>query len=102
MIRRPPRSTLFPYTTLFRSPVVKGFGSFTLGLSTPVNATIARASGRVGIVNNHTSEAHTSALQRVASLECPRPLAHSPLLVRGPSGPARTTPVTVLYPTRTL
>src|SRR4030042_228608 len=25
MIRRPPRSTLFPYTTLFRSPVVSGF-----------------------------------------------------------------------------
>src|SRR5688572_32458426 len=24
MIRRPPRSTLFPYTTLFRSPVTKG------------------------------------------------------------------------------
>src|SRR2546421_4192332 len=24
MIRRPPRSTLFPYTTLFRSPVVYG------------------------------------------------------------------------------
>src|SRR5256885_17210452 len=24
MIRRPPRSTLFPYTTLFRSPQVKG------------------------------------------------------------------------------
>src|SRR3712207_7009930 len=24
MIRRPPRSTLFPYTTLFRSPVVPG------------------------------------------------------------------------------
>ena len=24
MIRRPPRSTLFPYTTLFRSPAVKG------------------------------------------------------------------------------
>src|SRR2546427_11909644 len=24
MIRRPPRSTLFPYTTLFRSPVVDG------------------------------------------------------------------------------
>src|SRR2546422_1437510 len=26
MIRRPPRSTLFPYTTLFRSPVVSGGG----------------------------------------------------------------------------
>src|SRR3712207_7400235 len=27
MIRRPPRSTLFPYTTLFRSPVVGSEGS---------------------------------------------------------------------------
>src|SRR3712207_8413400 len=26
MIRRPPRSTLFPYTTLFRSPMSIGFG----------------------------------------------------------------------------
>src|SRR2546430_6633421 len=26
MIRRPPRSTLFPYTTLFRSPVAAGSG----------------------------------------------------------------------------
>src|SRR5260370_11241313 len=26
MIRRPPRSTLFPYTTLFRSPYVKDLG----------------------------------------------------------------------------
>src|SRR2546430_13277457 len=26
MIRRPPRSTLFPYTTLFRSPSLGGFG----------------------------------------------------------------------------
>src|SRR3712207_7013382 len=30
MIRRPPRSTLFPYTTLFRSP-----GCYWCGLSTP-------------------------------------------------------------------
>src|SRR3989449_10963748 len=29
MIRRPPRSTLFPYTTLFRSPVVSGGGGST-------------------------------------------------------------------------
>src|SRR2546428_12568837 len=29
MIRRPPRSTLFPYTTLFRSPVVTGFRGAT-------------------------------------------------------------------------
>src|SRR5258705_3364112 len=32
MIRRPPRSTLFPYTTLFRSPTksTSGYGSFTM------------------------------------------------------------------------
>src|SRR3989441_9935001 len=28
MIRRPPRSTLFPYTTLFRSPVLRAFATF--------------------------------------------------------------------------
>src|SRR2546429_7047904 len=28
MIRRPPRSTLFPYTTLFRSLPAQGFGIF--------------------------------------------------------------------------
>src|SRR2546422_5945977 len=27
MIRRPPRSTLFPYTTLFRSPFIEGDGT---------------------------------------------------------------------------
>src|SRR2546429_1484851 len=31
MIRRPPRSTLFPYTTLFRSPAVNQIVSFTVG-----------------------------------------------------------------------
>src|SRR5256885_10004704 len=34
MIRRPPRSTLFPYTTLFRSPGEKS--STTVGLKRPV------------------------------------------------------------------
>src|SRR5437868_13566147 len=31
MIRRPPRSTLFPYTTLFRSPVIACINGFALG-----------------------------------------------------------------------
>src|SRR4051812_49680927 len=30
MIRRPPRSTLFPYTTLFRSPELFPYGIFTI------------------------------------------------------------------------
>src|SRR2546426_2086143 len=28
MIRRPPRSTLFPYTTLFRSAISRGYNAF--------------------------------------------------------------------------
>src|SRR5204862_6996467 len=40
---------------LFDCAIVQGFQSFTLGLDTPVNASIARASARVGIVNNDTA-----------------------------------------------
>src|SRR2546426_3187895 len=36
MIRRPPRSTLFPYTTLFRSPVEAGHLSKTVAKVMPV------------------------------------------------------------------
>src|SRR3712207_8808780 len=35
MIRRPPRSTLFPYTTLFRSPVVGEVGEFVVTAPMP-------------------------------------------------------------------
>src|SRR3712207_9380541 len=35
MIRRPPRSTLFPYTTLFRSIVLRGPGRARTGLPDP-------------------------------------------------------------------
>src|SRR5438477_4160016 len=39
MIRRPPRSTLFPYTTLFRSPRIdKPYGPIGLGMSQPWSA----------------------------------------------------------------
>src|SRR5260221_7602637 len=36
MIRRPPRSTLFPYTTLFRSPTVLSFTQYSTWCHTPV------------------------------------------------------------------
>src|SRR2546423_3012093 len=58
MIRRPPRSTLFPYTTLFRSPL----GAFSEG-SLPGVA--ARPSG-----HPLRSEEHTSELQSLAYLVC--------------------------------
>src|SRR3712207_7126364 len=62
MIRRPPRSTLFPYTTLFRSSVTKsdGLNAIVTGQSTTYTITI-QYSGLTGItriVNDTTSPAN--------------------------------------------
>src|SRR3989449_3529222 len=43
MIRRPPRSTLFPYTTLFRSLDVSASGAVTIGLTKQVDRLTAVA-----------------------------------------------------------
>src|SRR5258708_21405866 len=68
MIRRPPRSTLFPYTTLFRSAQKPFFMVFPLGYSNAFSR--ARESvwiyGRAG----HRSEEHTSELQSPDHLVC--------------------------------
>src|SRR5712671_7239824 len=58
MIRRPPRSTLFPYTTLFRSQLVRIRRSMDLPLSNHRNAYALR------------SEEHTSELQSPDHLVC--------------------------------
>src|SRR6185437_17001064 len=60
MIPRPPRSTLFPYTTLFRSPASRAASSAP-GRS---SLTLATISGRP------RSEEHTSELQSLAYLVC--------------------------------
>src|SRR2546425_7377686 len=82
MIRRPPRSTLFPYTTLFRSSlgtnvlivlpgtltqggVRTGFG----GVSTLVDGD-AKAMGQEVQAVAFRSEEHTSELQSLAYLVC--------------------------------
>src|SRR2546429_6131624 len=67
MIRRPPRSTLFPYTTLFRS----GNGQ-TAGLKTS-NYKFLRKSSNCGSVSFccvPRSEEHTSELQSRLHLVC--------------------------------
>src|SRR2546422_1281133 len=56
MIRRPPRSTLFPYTTLFRSRVVPETGRLTAVISPKVRAEVTAARPAV------RSEEHTSEL----------------------------------------
>src|SRR2546430_7974040 len=73
MIRRPPRSTLFPYTTLFRSRERGAFGDKdvppALLVERPRHATPAhsgREFGREWI----RSEEHTSELQSQSNLVC--------------------------------
>src|SRR5256885_8779877 len=67
MIRRPPRSTLFPYTTLFRSgeqlPVVVHFEA--VAQLVPVRVRIPRVRPPDG-----RSEEHTSELQSPCNLVC--------------------------------
>src|SRR5260221_8489030 len=62
MIRRPPRSTLFPYTTLFRS-------FLTFGISLGAHWAYA-VLGWGGISPERRSEVHTSELQSHSDLVC--------------------------------
>src|SRR5690349_23632718 len=64
MLRRPPRSTLFPYTTLFRSPLSR-CPLRSGGRSPPSRSRSARTSGRL-----RRSEEHTSELQSRRDLVC--------------------------------
>src|SRR5438270_7681724 len=63
MIRRPPRSTLFPYTTLFRSPAR---GELEALLLEHVEA----EETQVADILLHRSEEHTSELQSQSNLVC--------------------------------
>src|SRR5256885_13479846 len=67
MIRRPPRSTLFPYTTLFRSDFIARVASNVLNdrLGQPVVV-----ENRPGAGGTLRSEEHTSELQSPCNLVC--------------------------------
>src|SRR2546422_6918064 len=68
MIRRPPRSTLFPYTTLFRSALCQAAGAG--------RRHVGRSAGRWGAAHRPQdserprSEEHTSELQSRLHLVC--------------------------------
>src|SRR2546428_7327006 len=89
MIRRPPRSTLFPYTTLFRSAgILAGIQSQVTDQGAAVRKTLDRTDGQhegqsrhrphtlvltIGPVErfpNSRSEEHTSELQSRSDLVC--------------------------------
>src|SRR2546427_7092767 len=84
MIRRPPRSTLFPYTTLFRSHIIflagtmfkkhsqefgglRGCGARTIW---PANASLGKSSQNCIRGKIVRSEEHTSELQSQSNLVC--------------------------------
>src|SRR2546430_11175747 len=81
MIRRPPRSTLFPYTTLFRSPRTKAdcslemisgktfFNQLANALDIILYITLHRLIGRNWFKVTR-SEEHTSELQSQSNLVC--------------------------------
>src|SRR5256885_12178604 len=76
MIRRPPRSTLFPYTTLFRSDRVAGDG-VRVAAAVPM-LVMAAGDHRAGLEHVRRaarddlgrSEEHTSELQSPCNLVC--------------------------------
>src|SRR5258706_10680487 len=80
MIRRPPRSTLFPYTTLFRSgysrpeiPSAMPYSAFPPSLPNPLQPLPAAQKVLVvdDVPDNATrSEEHTSELQSLTNLVC--------------------------------
>src|SRR2546428_3687864 len=78
MIRRPPRSTLFPYTTLFRSPPPPPprcgggslFSAFIVHVPEKSGLACARAAIGIASASASRSEEHTSELQSRSDLVC--------------------------------
>src|SRR5256885_5501115 len=74
MIRRPPRSTLFPYTTLFRSCQSATFSSAAIAFPRRTRARPVRRSLVIGLrlcgMALERSEEHTSELQSPCNLVC--------------------------------
>src|SRR2546430_13313910 len=80
MIRRPPRSTLFPYTTLFRSQIRHAALQRAEGIEREVESLVGRGEEyQLALIHRrvvrrerllHRSEEHTSELQSQSNLVC--------------------------------
>src|SRR5258708_11188083 len=78
MIRRPPRSTLFPYTTLFRSGFPPATSYFQISLPVSGSSASTRFPAvmyitpftTMGVTCEYRSEEHTSELQSPDHLVC--------------------------------
>ena len=69
MIRRPPRSTLFPYTTLFRSSATEEMSASIAEMQQQVMRSREVSEQAADSVENR-SEEHTSELQSLTNLVC--------------------------------
>src|SRR2546427_2770890 len=87
MIRRPPRSTLFPYTTLFRSTDVF---SASIRFISPVVGSGAEITSAPSTLALTRSEEHTSELQSQSKLVCRLLLDKKHLLSALPRAPPRS------------
>src|SRR2546430_12505192 len=72
MIRRPPRSTLFPYTTLFRSKTTRqsGLARWQVELALRLLLNNSGSGHSLKQIAAHRSEEHTSELQSQSNLVC--------------------------------
>src|SRR5256885_12588881 len=72
MIRRPPRSTLFPYTTLFRSEIVREMRAVVDSYDERIliGELYLPMERMVRYYGRHRSEEHTSELQSPCNLVC--------------------------------
>src|SRR5437764_8744498 len=91
MLRPPPRSTLFPYMTLFRSTVRI---TLKMALFAPIpSATVATAIAvKAGVFASIRSEEHTSELQSPMYLVCRLLLEKKKLAAQRTQPPARHGP----------
>src|SRR2546429_6231329 len=93
MIRRPPRSTLFPYTTLFRSEIRPSIAQTHAPLlwdSDPRAECSRRGSFRARVRRALRSEEHTSELQSRLHLVC-RLLLEKKKNIQSTNSPSHTT-----------
>src|SRR5690554_7566049 len=99
MIRRPPRSTLFPYTTLFRSLCRPRVGGVVWGAGVCQRVAERGLGGRLGAGwrRDGRSEEHTSELQSRPHLVCrlllekKKETVHADPEPRSPAHPSRST-----------
>src|SRR2546430_8337034 len=100
MIRRPPRSTLFPYTTLFRSPCTLTFPLISFAWLAPAITTMRlAATAAFAAILDGRSEEHTSELQSQSNLVC-RLLLEKKKKAAGRSDLLPSEPSPLVYPLR--